>query len=188
MPDREWWQALWPDPAVVLRAVGIEEWMAVLDLCCGDGYFTAPLSRLVRGRAYGVDLDPAMLERAQQEIGRTGAPACRLIEADAADLARLLPEKMDYVLLANTFHGVPDKTKLAEAVQHMLKPQGLFAIINWYPKPREQTPVLGKPRGPPTDMRMSPEDVQRVVNRAGFSLKRVVDLPPHHYGAVFQRD
>ena len=47
MPDRDWWAALWPDPEGVLRQVGVEPGMTVLDLCCGDGYFTAPLARLV---------------------------------------------------------------------------------------------------------------------------------------------
>jgi len=35
MPDKDWWQALWPDPRAVLTAVGIEPGMQVVDLCCG---------------------------------------------------------------------------------------------------------------------------------------------------------
>lgn len=188
MPDRDWWQALWPDPAGVLTSIGIGPGMTVIDLCCGDGYFTAPLSRLVNGRVYGVDLDPAMLAQTQQEMRRIGAPPCRLIEGDAFEIASRVPEKVDYVLLANTFHGVPDKTAVAKVVRSVLKDNGCFGIINWYPKSREETPVLGKPRGPATELRMSPEQVRRVVEPAGFTLQRVVDLPPYHYGAIFMRD
>lgn len=43
MPDNAWWSALWPEPGDVVRRLGIETGMTVLDLCCGDGYFTAPL-------------------------------------------------------------------------------------------------------------------------------------------------
>ena len=43
MPDRDWWQALWPDPANVLQALGLQARMEVVDLCYGDGYFTGPL-------------------------------------------------------------------------------------------------------------------------------------------------
>jgi predicted methyltransferase len=50
MPDRDWWSALWPNPADILRKIGIKSDMTVLDLCCGDGYFTAPLTRLVEGK------------------------------------------------------------------------------------------------------------------------------------------
>ena len=35
--------------------------MVVVDQCCGDGYFTTPLARIVEGKLYGVDIDPAML-------------------------------------------------------------------------------------------------------------------------------
>ena len=34
---------------------------------------------------------------------------------------------------------------------------------------------------------MSPDDVRSVVEPAGFMLKRVVELPPFHYGAVFRK-
>ena len=47
MPDREWWQALWPDPGRVLEDVGVGDGMRVVDLCCGDGYFTVPMAQLV---------------------------------------------------------------------------------------------------------------------------------------------
>lgn len=134
MPDRDWWQALWTDPAAVLRSIGIAPGMIVIDLCCGDGFFTAPLSHLVNGHVYGVDLDPAMLTQTQQELQRVGAPPCHLVEGDAFGLAALVPEKVDYVLLANTFHGVPDKTALAKVVRLALKDSGCFGIINWYPK------------------------------------------------------
>ena len=81
MPDRDLWSALWPDPAVVLWSLGIEARMTVVDLRCGEGYFTAPLAKLVRGRVYGVDLDPDMLERGRAKVAA----------ADAMDLAGLIP-------------------------------------------------------------------------------------------------
>ena len=186
MPSHQWWAALWPDPEAVLRTLGVEPGMTVVDLCCGDGYFTAPLALLVDGRVYGVDLDPAMLERARAEIARVGATVFDLIEGDARNLAGLLPERADYVLIANTFHGVPEKTALARGAAAVLDPGGRFTVVNWRPLPREETTVLGAPRGPRTDMRMSPEDVRAVVEPAGFRMERVVELPPYHYGAVFR--
>lgn len=187
MPDRDWWAALWPDPGEVLRALGIGPGMTVVDLCCGDGYFTAPLARMVDDKVYAIDIDPQMLERARVETERQRASVAAWICGDACDVARLVPEAVDYVLIANTFHGVPDKTGLACAVAEALKPGGRFAVVNWHQLPREQTTVLGKPRGPRTELRMSPEEVQATVEPAGFELARVVELPPHHYGAVFVR-
>lgn len=188
MPDRDWWSALWPDPEGVLEKLGISSGMSVVDLCCGDGYFTAPLSRLVApGRVYALDLDPGMLERAGEEAARHGANNCEFALADARDIAKHVPAPVDLVLLANTFHGVPDQTDLARALFEVLKPGGRFAIVNWHPIPREETSVLGEPRGPATEMRMSPEKTGAVVEPAGFELERVVELLPYHYGMVFVR-
>jgi SAM-dependent methyltransferase len=186
MPDRDWWATLWPDPEGVVRSLGVSLGTVVVDLCCGDGYFTAPLAQIVEGNVYGVDIDPAMLEQTGAELERAGTTALDLICADARDLPELLPSKVDYVLIANTFHGVPDKTAMARAVAAVLNPAGRFAVVNWHPLPRERTVVLNKPRGPKTEMRMSPEDVRSVVEPAGFTQERVVDLPPFHYGAVFR--
>jgi ubiquinone/menaquinone biosynthesis C-methylase UbiE len=187
MPDRDWWQALWPDPEGMLRALGIKPEMTVLDLCCGDGYFTAPLAALVEGKVIGLDIDPDMLDQARAEVSRLGASVSRWICGDADDLEDLLSERVDFVLIANTFHGVPDQTGLARTAVSALKPGGLFAVVNWHQIAREKTTVLGKPRGPKTEMRMATEDVRKVVEPAGFQLADVVELPPYHYGAVFQK-
>lgn len=186
MPDRDWWSALWPDPGATLRALGITADMTVLDLCCGDGWFTAPLADLVDGRCYALDLDPEMLAKAAGEVARAGARVAGWIEGDARDLPVLLPRKVDFTLIANTFHGVPDQTGLAAAVAQILNPDGRFAIVNWHARPREDTPVLGQPRGPKSEMRMTPEKIRAVVEPAGFKLDKLVELPPFHYGAVFR--
>lgn len=186
MPDRDWWVALWPDPEDTLRALGISPEMTVLDLCCGDGWFTAPLARLTGGRVYALDLDPKMLAAARAEVETAGATVLGWFEGDARDLDSLLPQPVDYVLIANTFHGVPDQTGLAKAVAAVLKPDGRFAVVNWHARPREETPVLGQPRGPKTEMRMTPDQTSAVVEPAGFVLEDVVELPPYHYGAVFR--
>ena len=94
---------------------------------------------------------------------------------------------MDWVLIANTFHGVPDKRRLGCAVAAILKPGGHFAVINWHRRPREETTVLGQPRGPKTEMRMAPEEVTAAVGPAGLRPIHVIDLPPYHYAAIFER-
>lgn len=160
--------------------------MTALDLCCGDGYFTAPLAKIVGGRVYALDLDPDMIVAAKAEVEQRGVSVLEWIVADASDVAELVPEKIDFVLMANTFHGVPDQPALIKVVARVLKPRGLFALVNWHQRPREQTTVLGKPRGPRTEMRMSPEAVVAVLKANGFRLLRMVDLPPYHYGAVFE--
>ncbi len=186
MPDRQWWAVLWPDPEAVLRSLGVDPEMTVVDLCCGDGYFTAPLAKIVGGHVYALDIDQQLLEQARIEVGRQGTSVAEWICGDARDLDDLIRERVDYVLMANAFHGVPDQTRLAHAMTYLLKPRGTFAVVNWRPIPREQTKVLDKPRGPKTELRMSPDQVRAFVEPAGFELADLVELPPYHYGAVFR--
>ena len=186
MPDADWWHALWPDPDGVVRAIGVDAGMRVLDLGCGDGYFTAAIARQVgAGRAIGLDLDPAMLAQAQAACA--GLANCDWLLGDAMALSRLLSAPVDLALIANTFHGVPDQLALAREIAAVLAPGGRFAIINWHTRPREETPVLDQPRGPRTELRMSPEQTRTAVEMAGFRLETLVELPPYHYGATFRK-
>jgi hypothetical protein len=89
--------------------------------------------------------------------------------------------------LANAFHGVPDRLRLARAVRAALKPGGQFAIVNWHRRPREETMILGEPRGPRTELRLSLEQTIAAVESSGLKLARHVEIPPYHYGAVFVR-
>ena len=49
------------------------------------------------------------------------APNCTFVEADAYNIARVVPQAVDHVFLGNAFHGVPDKLRLARAVYEILK-------------------------------------------------------------------
>ena len=184
MPDSDWWQALWPDPVAVLRDVGIKPGMSVVDLCCGDGHFTKPLCELVhQGRVWAVDLDNALLNEATKVCEHN--PNFHAILGDAREVAGQITDPVDFVFIANTFHGIPEKTEFSKAVYATLKKGGRFAVINWYRLPREETTVLEQPRGPDTKLRMQPEDVKKVVEAAALKLEKVVDVGPYHYAAIF---
>ena len=68
-----------------------------------------------------------------------------------------------------------------------LKPAGRFVVVNWHQRPREETIVLGKPRGPKTDVRITPDEVAVVVAPAGLRSLQLIELPPYHYAAIFER-
>jgi len=160
--------------------------MDVVDLCCGDGLFTVPLAKMAR-RVTAIDLDPEMVNRARARVAAAKATNCVSIVGDAYDLAALVMEPVDAVLIANTFHGVPDKQRLARAVAEVLRPGGRLSVINWHRRPREETLVLGQARGPKTEMRMESVDVVATAEPAGLKLARIVELPPYHYNAIFEK-
>ncbi len=184
MPTAGWWEALWPDPANVLTSVGLPPGMNVVDLCCGDGWFTLQIAKRAR-RVVAIDIDRQLLEVARLRLAESGVANCDFIEGDAYDLAKLVPFPADFVFLANAFHGVPDRLRLARSVKSILSRTGRFAIVNWHQRPREETTILGEPRGPRTELRVSPERTIAAVEPADLKLLQLVEVPPYHYGAVF---
>jgi ubiquinone/menaquinone biosynthesis C-methylase UbiE len=186
MPDPGWWEALWPDPARVLAQTGMTQGMTVIDLCAGDGWFTLPIARIAR-KVFAIDIDAPLLATSRTRLADAGIENCVFIAGDAFDLAKLVPEPVDFVFLANAFHGVPDRPRLARAVHDSLKPGGLFSIVSWHARPREETTILGEPRGPATELRMTPEATIAAIEPSGFTLATLVDVSPYHYGATFRR-
>jgi 2-polyprenyl-3-methyl-5-hydroxy-6-metoxy-1,4-benzoquinol methylase len=185
MPTAGWWEALWPDPAGVLAAVGLRSGIDVIDLCSGDGWFTLQIAKIAR-QVTAIDIDPNLLEVAKHRLMESGMNNCKFIAGDAYEIAKLAGPA-DFVFMANAFHGVPDRARLAKAVEAALKPDGQFAIVNWHKRPREETPILGEPRGPKTELRMAPEETIKSVEAGGLKLAKLVEIPPYHYAVVFQR-
>lgn len=185
-PDWDWWGELWDEPHATLRALSVDQASSVLDLGCGDGFFTIPLAELVDGPVSAVDLDEDHLERVRSAAAEAGVDV-NTVAGDARELPSLLTERVDYVLLANTFHGVDDPESLAASVRAVLRPGGRFGVVNWHDRPREETTVAGEVRGPPEELRLSPEATREAIEPAGFDHVETVELPPYHYGVVFER-
>jgi ubiquinone/menaquinone biosynthesis C-methylase UbiE len=186
MPTAGWWEALWPDPASVIAAVGIKREMEVVDLCSGDGWFTLQIAKVAR-HVVAIDIDPQLLEVSRQRLIEAGARNCEFVPGNAYHLAELVPRKVDFVFMANSFHGVPDKPRLARAVSGILKSGRRFVVVNWHRRAREETTVLGEPRGPKTELRLSPEQTIDAVEAGGLKFVARVEVPPYHYAAVFER-
>jgi len=186
MPTAGWWEALWPEPAAVLTAVGIGPGLEVVDLCSGDGWFTLQIAKLARD-VTAIDIDPTLLAVARRRLVEGSVTNCAFVTGDAFDVASLAPRPADVVFMANAFHGVPDPLRLARAVRDALKPGGRFAVVNWHRRPREETKILGEPRGPKTELRLTPEQTIAAIEPGGLKLARLIEVPPYHYGAVFER-
>ena len=91
----------------------------VLDAGCGSGRVTAELvSRLPRGRVYGVDVAPSMAAHAQAALGDKATILCQ-------DLVALnLPEPVDAVFSNATFHWIKDHDALFASLRGVMKPRG----------------------------------------------------------------
>lgn len=187
-PDWDWWQELWPDPKHVLRRLGVEADQSLADIGCGNGYFTLPAAELVQpAPVYAIDLDESLLAEVAVGADEQGFSNIQCIAGDARNLKSLLSELVDIILIANTFHGIEEPTAFAEQAYQRLKPRGQFVIVNWYDRPPEETVVADQPRGPPSELRLSPEETRQLVVSIPFERIDAVDLPPHHYALICER-
>jgi trans-aconitate 2-methyltransferase len=89
----------------------------VLDAGCGSGRVTAELVRRVpRGRVYGVDVAPSMVEHARLALGSRATILCQ-------DLTGLdLPEAVDVAFSNATFNWVHDHEALFAALHRAMQP------------------------------------------------------------------
>jgi ubiquinone/menaquinone biosynthesis C-methylase UbiE len=116
-----------------LRLVGDVTGKAVLDLACGEGYYTRRLRQRGAARVVGVDLSHGMIElaRAQEAQAPLG------IEYRIEDVKRLaLTEQFDLVVAAyllNYAQTGEEMLEMCRAIAGALKPGGRFVTVNSYP-------------------------------------------------------
>lgn len=188
-PDWDWWGKLWPTPSETLRQLDVGTADTLVDIGSGNGYFTLPAARIVDpGRVYALDLDSSVLAEVEQIASQQEITNITPVHGDARSLADQLSEAVDVALLANTFHGVDDPSSFLDEVAAVLAADGRFVVVNWRDLPRETTTVGGEPRGPPATLRLSPaETTQLVQDAVDVTLAAQRDIPPYHYGLVFER-
>lgn len=187
-PDWDWWGRLWPAPGLTLQTLGVEPGDRLVEVGSGNGYFALPAARIVSpSPVCAVDLDGDHLAELSHLADQHGLDNVETVEGDARGLSALVPEPVDVALVANTLHGVDDPVGLVREVFDALEPAGRLVVVNWHDRPRESSVVAGRPRGPPVDRRMGPEETAGLIREAAeVRITDRVDLPPHHYGLVVE--
>jgi len=188
-PDWDWWSKLWPMPGATLRKLNVGAGESVAEVGCGSGYFALPAAGIVEPESvYALDLDEELLAELDHLTDQQNIENVVPINGDARNLPAVLPERVDTVVVANTFHGIDDQAGFVQNTFDAIEPDGSLVLINWHERPRETTTVAGEPRGPPTELRMTPGETEETVcSASAFVFDRQIDLPPYHYGLLFER-
>ena len=117
----------------LLRLAGDLAGKAVIDLACGEGYYTRALWQQGAARIVGVDLSRAMIGLAEAEEARRP----RGIEYRIGDVRTLaVTEKFDLVFAAyllNYARTAEELTQMCRAVARALRPGGRFVTANSNP-------------------------------------------------------
>jgi len=166
------------DPKRVLMAIGLENGQKFLDAGCGDGFISIEASKIVgnHGQVYALDEYEPSLEYIRSEIQELEIRNIAVIQADMTITIPLDDNLNDCCVMANVLHGFAAegtlKTVLKEIIR-VLKPGGTFAVV-------EFNKVEGPP-GPPYNVRLTPEDVEKILEDYGFRIGGTEEVGKYHY-------
>jgi ubiquinone/menaquinone biosynthesis C-methylase UbiE len=115
-------------PYKILKTIGLESGMTVLDYGCGPGSFALAAARIVgpQGKVYAVDIHPAALALMQRKARKK----------EYRHLVPLLPEELawipnpfaDLVIFYDVLHALADPSEVMAMIHRALKPSGFLTV------------------------------------------------------------
>ena len=181
------------DSNEILDELNLEGNETFMDAGCGDGHIAIEVLKdyITDGEVFAVDIYDASIEDMESYKKENNIENLTNIEADITEgIPDVGDESIDVVLMVNVFHGFKASRRLDEAVlelKRIIKPDGKIAIMDYK--------AWDVPNGPPTKMRSSPDDLEKLFNK--HSLKKIYlneeigeDIPEgkSHYLIMFKKE
>ncbi len=139
--------------------------MTVADIGCGAGYFTLPAAKLLtQGKVYAIDRQENMVDFTTQRANEAGLTNILGVVASATDLP-LADKSVDAVLMSMVFHDIPEQSAILSEVRRVLVPAGTLYLVEW--------DKVGTRSGPPMEIRLRPEELQGILESAGFVVREI---------------
>ena len=181
------------DSNEILNELNLKGDEVFMDAGCGDGHIAIQVieEKLTTNTVYAVDIYDASIEDMETYKKENNLENLINIEADIPEgIPGVDDESIDVVLLVNVFHGFKASRQLDEAVcelSRIVKKDGKIAVMDYKP--------WDVPKGPPTKMRSSPEDLEELFKKQ--NLKKIYlneeigeDIPEgkSHFLIMFQKE
>ena len=172
-PGRDAWQK----PHEVIQALALKPDAVAADIGSGTGYFTIRIAHMVpKGKVYGVDTEPDMVKYLTQRAKSMGLT--NVIAVQAAPDDPRLSEKMDLILIVDTFHHFEDRARYFTKLHDALKPNGRIAIIDFR---------MDSPDGPPISARSTPEQIKAELKASSYTFVQEHNFLPKQYFLIFEQ-
>jgi ubiquinone/menaquinone biosynthesis C-methylase UbiE len=124
-------------PKKTLKEAGIQPGHTVLDYGCGPGGHSIAAAKLVgpSGKVYALDIHPLPIRTVQKKASRKGLKNIETIQSDCA--TGLQDNRLDIVLLYDTFHELNDPQGVLAELTHVLKPEGALSLSDHHLEEQE---------------------------------------------------
>lgn len=138
------WRLRYRDPAATLGLYGCGAGLTVLDLGCGTGLFTVEMARMVEqdGLVHAVDLQAALLTKAQQRLATAGLSGRVRFHCCGAQQLPLADSSVDLAVVIATLPQIPERFLALTELSRVLKPGGRLAISEELPDPAYVPPAV----------------------------------------------
>lgn len=161
-------RATYIDDEKVLDFVSPDKSDVIIDIGSGDGHYSVLFSRSA-GTVYAIDLNPRSKDLTEEKARKSGRENVIHILSDACH--GNLPASFNKVFFGTSFHDLPCRDSLLDMLKTSRK--GALRVIFLEFK-KEDTP------GPPEEIRIAEEELQELMIRHGFALKRSESLKIHY--------
>ena len=180
MPEETIWSKFF-DPELILRQMEVtNDLLSVVDLGCGFGTFSIPVSHIIKGTVYAFDIDEEMIHLLQAKIDQSDITNIELHHKDfIAEDSELQDCSIDYVMIFNILHH-DNPAQILSEVHRILKPDAKAGIVHWRSD-------IQTPRGPDLDIRPTPDQCKKWAIESRFAIGREVSLEPYHFGIVLRK-
>jgi ubiquinone/menaquinone biosynthesis C-methylase UbiE len=184
MPEEAYWSSFFDAEGILERLMVTEgHCYNLVEFGCGYGTFTFSAALRTKGMVKALDIEPNMVslveERAKRLKLTNVSPELRDFVAQGTGLA---DASQGHAMVFNLLHLEEPVALLKEAFR-TLQPGGILSVIHWRSD-------IETPRGPPLEIRPTPDQCAIWIAEAGFDSILSIDLAsaaPYHFGMVAQR-
>ncbi|PLX40976.1 MAG: hypothetical protein C0608_07580 [Deltaproteobacteria bacterium] len=166
-------------------ALPLEGVELILALGCGNGRYLFPIAKECGANVsiVGIDLWPEGVKQVNARAEEQGLLGVKAYAAPITDISFIPDGYADLALMATVVHDLAKrgdgKAGLDETAR-VIKDGGILAVVEFIKKE-------GAP-GPPVSVRLSPEELDEVVEPAGFKRSALAPMGEDLYLALYRRE
>lgn len=166
------------------NALPISDKMTIVDAACGNGTYLFFLAKNLKSyhKLIGLDLWKEGIQQLNSNSQKLNLSKVTGIYCDLGKTFPLSERVADICLMATVIHDFKsdgiEKNTIKEAFR-ILKPGGILAAI-------EFKKISSKP-GPRIDIRLSPEELQNLVEPFGLKQVKSIEIGISNYLSLFQK-